>query len=347
MINNYKMEFKNFSFLFLLLILFILIKNSQSYEKESEYDKIKNTIKSMFLLDSNEFNSSFSLKFKKIIMNFRNLTCFNFPSNFSLIEDKKNLSKYIINNITITFKSQLIINQFKSSQIEFLMEVSFEQISFFEKNYFLKIIDVIPKSNSLYISPNIQISHLSYFDEFNKMDKATIIDQFGKKFENADINSTLINISKNIILDKISKIQEHFNLLTYDLDKILNNIIGKNIECSKSIKSLYEIISFEIENIEMPLTDMNFENDELQINRMKVTGTIYCYLSYDLELQIFKFGFYNNEQNYAFFKRNYFELNLQKDKIDYSDKISQEGVFKALQLDLNNFIKNEIYNYYY
>lgn len=92
---------------------------------------------------------------------------------------------------------------------------------------------------------------------------------------------------------------------------------------------------------------MNFENDELQINRMKVTGTIYFYYSYDLELELVKFGFYNNEQNYAFFKRNYFELNLQQDKIYYSDKISQEGVFKALQLDLNNFIKNEIYNYYY
>ena len=339
------MTFKRLIFSFFLLILFLL-KNAQINAKETQFDKIKNVIKAMLEINTNITTPVFFLKFKKIIMKFIRFSYFDLSSkDLTFIQDDINKSKYILNNITITFKSEIEINNFSNIKTELLMEVCFDTIIFINKNDFLTIDEIIPKS--LFISENSQIGQLSYFNEFNNMNQtATFIDENGKKTENVDIISTFLDLSKQCLFKKISYIQKSFNLLTYDLDKILNNIIGTTITTSKYIQDIYKISSVEINKIDMPLKSIHFDNDNtLIIDNMITYGQLFYYE--DRVYKIINFKLLNNEDNNAYFEKNYFEIGLNKNYIVSDHKYPKiENIFNVLNSCLYDLIEKEVNNYY-
>ena len=338
------MKLKNFIF-FLLSLHINLIKIYHVNAKETEFEKIKNTIISMFSMESNEKTPSFMFKFKKMNIKIKNFFFFDISNkNINLIQDKYNNSIFYLNDITITFKSDLEINFFDTNFFGFLMEVCFETISFIKINYSLIIDKVIPKS--LYISKNSQIGQLSYFDEFNNMEKATFIDENGKQFSNIDIKSALLDVSKNYLIKKMQYVQNHFNILTYEFDKILNNIIGQTIKCSLSIINSYGIASFEIEKINVSLESIEFLEDLMTISDMKYYGSLF--LHSDLgEFTKINFEFFNTDIDYAIFEKNYFDICIKHSNINLKDSRSLGlAIYHAIQNDFIPFVKQIVSNYY-
>ena len=337
------MILKNSIFFFFPLFL-ILLKISQIKAKETELEKIKNVIKAMFTLKSDTTIPIFSFKFKKIIMKFINFSYFDLSSkNITIIQEDKN--KYILKNITTAFKSEIEVNNFHTTKTEFLMEVCFDKIIFNNNNYFLYISEITPKS--LYVSKNNQIGKLSYFNEFNNMnEKATFIDENGEKTENVDIISIFLDLSKKCLFKKVTNTQKSFNLLTYDLDKILNNIIGKTIFINNYLYDIYKISSIVITNIEIPLKSIYFEEDRLIIDKMNTTGNLFYRIEKN-KYKLINFGFFNNAYNFAYFEKNYFEINLKEDNIffDYPYP-TKMGMFEILNSHLVNLIEKEVENYY-
>lgn len=338
------MEFKNFIF-FLLSLYINLIKIYHVNAKETEFEKIKNTIISMFSMESIETTPPFIFKFKKMNIKFKNFVFFDISNkSINLLQDKYNNSIFYLNNITITFKSDLEINFFDTNTFEFLMEVYFETISFIKIKYSLIIDEVIPKT--LYISKNSQIGQLSYFDEFNNMEKATFTDENGKQFSNVDIQSALLDISKNYLVKKMKYVKEHFNLLTYEFDQILNNIVGQKINCSSSTIDDYGISSFEIEKINVSLKSIEFVKDLMDIRDMRYYGSLFLKKGVD-ELTKINFEFYNTKTNYAIFEKKEFDMCIKQDNINLKDRrISQLAIYQALKINFVPFVKQIVDNYY-
>ena len=269
-----------------LICLCLLISFNIGKETENELEKIKNVTISMLEIHTND-KISFSLRYKNTILKFINFSYFDLLSNdMNFIQDDKDTSKYILKNITIFFISQIQLNNFKTTKIDFLFEVSFDKILFQNKTNFLKILDATP--SSVYISQNSQIGQLSFFNQFNKLENATFFDENGKKFENINIISTFLNLSKTLIIKKISNVQKHFNLLTYDLDKILNKIIGNSYICPSHYSDIYYISSIYISNIDIPFEYIYFDEGQLIIDRMNVSGSYYSKI---LEERFVSFSF--------------------------------------------------------
>lgn len=308
---------------------------------EKEFEKIKNAIISIFELYSDENISSFSFKYPNFLLKFINFRIFSLDKkNINIIQDNDN-TKYILNNITLIFKSEIEINNLKLSTIEFLLEINYDRFLIKRNDNFLNLEDIIP--NSLYISENNHIRKLSYFDAFNNNQKATYFDENNKKFENIDIHSVFYDISKTLIFKKIINIQKSFNILTYDFDIILNNIIGKSYICSDYVTRIYKISSIQMENIEIPLKSINIKENILFIKDMNING-IFCYINTGLKIINFSI---NNMDNYCIFDKEHFNINLKEDKINYDgNSPPKNNVYEALKNCLDDFIKEEIMNYY-
>ena len=284
----------------------------------------------------------FLLNIQAFFFKFINFRIFSLATkNINIIQDNDN-TKYILNNITLIFKSEIEINNLKLSSIEFLLEISYDIFLIKRADNFLNIEDIIP--NSLYISESNQIGKLSYFDAFNNNQRATYFDENNKKFEDIDIHSAFYDISKKLIFKKITIIQKSFNILTYDFDTILNNIIGKSYKCSDYVRRMYKISSIQMKNIEIPLKSMNIEGNVLFIKDMNING-IFCYINNGLK--IINFSINNNIDNHCFFDKEHLNINLNEDKINYDgNSPPKNNVYEALKNCLSDFIKEEIMNYY-
>ena len=136
-----------------------------------------------------------------------------------------------------------------------------------------------------------------------------------------------------------------FNILTYDLDKILNNMIGNNYECSKYVKDATRIFNVIINNIEISINSMFIEENTLYINDMKIIG-IFTYYNMG-DYRFIDFSIYNDMNNNAYFDKNNFELDIFENKIIYEGHYpTREKVYNALKMCFEDFIKIEIKNYY-
>ena len=327
-----------FSLFFCLLIKFITAK-----ESEIELEKIKNVTLSMFEIYTND-SISFSLRYKNTMLKFINFSYFDLLSNdMNFIQDDKDTSKYILKNITIFFISQIQLNNFTTTKIDFLFEVSFDKILFQNKTNFLKILDATP--SSVYISQNSQIGQLSFFNQFNKLENAIFFDENGKKFENINIISTFLNLSKTLIIKKISNVQKHFNLLTYDLDQILNKIIGNSYICPSHYSDIYYISSIYISNIDIPFEYIYFDEGQLIIDRMNVSGSYYSKI---LEERFVSFSFYNDDKDNIFFEKEFYSLiDIKSDKLIYKGGLQTKNkVRENLDFLLKRFIDEVIEEYY-
>ena len=316
--------------------------------KEVETEKIKETIILMITLNSNNTIPPFSFQFKNNLLNFTNFSYFDVVTkNMNLIQDSED--NYILSDIKIIFKSGIIVNNFKTSKTHFLIEVDFEKMIFIENDYFINITEVIP--SSLYISNNSQLSHLSYFKEFNNLNNMTYIDEYGNKTENSSIISIFLQKSKECILNKLLNIQNSFNLLTNDLDKILNIIMSKSLICPNYMYSLLSIYSLDITKVEIPLNHIyaKIEDGEsyLMINKMKFYGNFFYYISMK-ENKIINFNFFNDESNIGYFDQNQFYLNIKQEKISYDKQtyLNDENIYEILIVCLANSINNEVENYF-
>lgn len=327
-----------------IIFEFLLVLLPFINAKEKEIEKTKNVILSMFLLNSGDYISPFSLKYRNFILTFKNFTIFDVVTkNSNIIQDAKDKTKCIFNNITLIFKSEIDINNGLLSTIEFIFEINYDKFIFENNGTFISLVEFTP--NKLYILENTKIGKLSYFNEFNKLQKATFFDENGKKFENMDITSVFIDISKKLIYKKISHMEYSFNILTYDLDKILNNMIGNNYECSKYVKDATRIFNVIINNIEISINSMFIEENTLYINDMKIIG-IFTYYNMG-DYRFIDFSIYNDMDNNAYFDKNNFELNIFENNIIYEGHYpTREKVHNALKMCFEDFIKIEIKNYY-
>ena len=297
----------------------------------------------MFEIYTND-SISFSLRYKNTILKFINFSYFDLLSNdMNIFQDDRDSSKYILKNITIFFISQIQLNNFTTTKIDFLFEVSFDKILFQNKTNFLKILDATP--SSVYISQNSQIGQLSFFNQFNKLENATFFDENGKKFENINIISTFLNLSKTLIIKKISNVQKHFNLLTYDLDQILNKIIGNSYICPSHYSDIYYISSIYISNIDIPFEYIYFDEGRLIIDRMNVSGSYYSKI---LEERFVSFSFYNDDKDNIFFQKEFYSLiDIKSDKLIYKGGLQTKNkVRENLDFLLKRFIDEVIEEYY-
>ena len=327
-----------FSLFFCLLIKFITAK-----ESEIELEKIKNVTISMFEIYTND-SISFSLRYKITILKFFNFAYFDLLSNdMNIFQDDRDSSKYILKNITIFFISQIQLNNFTTTKIDCLFEVNFDTFIFQNKTNFLKILDATP--SSVYISQNSQIGQLSFFNQFNKLENATFFDENGKKFENINIISTFLNLSKTLIIKKISNVQKHFNLLTYDLDQILNKIIGNSYICPSHYSDIYYISSIYISNIDIPFEYIYFDEGQLIIDRMNVSGSYYSKI---FEERFVSFSFYNDDKDNIFFEKEFYSLiDIKSDKLIYKGGLQTKNkVRENLDFLLKRFIDEVIEEYY-
>ena len=327
----------------ILWFLCLLISFNCENETEIELEKIKNVTISMIEINTND-SISFSLRYKNTILKFINFSYFDLLSNnINIIQDINSSSKYILKNATILFKSEIQLNDFKTSKIDFLFEVYFDEFVFQNKKNFLKILDATP--NSLYISQNSQIGQLSFFNQFNKLENASFFDENGKILGDVNVFSTFLNLSKSLIITKITNVQKSFNLLTYDLDQILNNIIGNNYICPKHYTDIYGISSIYISNIEIPLEYLYFDEGQLIIDRMNVSGSYYSRI---YEGSFVTFNFYNDENDNIFFEKEFFYLiNVQVNKLNYKGGFQTKNkVCQSLNIVLERFVEEEIEKYY-
>ena len=335
------MIIKNFVIFYFLSVLIPLVYSALN-ESESEDDKIKNTIISMFLINTNDYLPSFYFRFKKLNFNFSHYSLLDIAKDDIIFnEDPIDKKKYILNNVMITFKSRITFNGFDSFLVIILIEVRFDVISFILNNDNMLIInEVVP--SSIYIAPNNQISYLSFFDEFNKMNTTTYIDEKGKIHENTSINTTLLEISKQCVLNKIQNTQNSFNLLTYYFDKFLNYIIGKNVTCPKNIIDNFSVKSMVIETIDAPVKNLSLENKLLYIDNMKIRGKLF-YLRYP---NLINFGFSNTAENPANFDKNNFNLNIKQNHIIDNFYIKRNVMQTILNECLNSFIQTELKEFF-
>lgn len=324
------------------LIIFFLSLLSVQKAKEIKIEKIRNVILSIIQMNSVDIISSFSFKYKQFLLKFINFAYFDSLTKYiNFLQDDNDKSKYILNNLTIVFKSQLEINKMNTTNGEFLLEVYFDKIIFNNKSDFIKVEEVIPRA--LFISKYSQIGQLSYFNDFNKLEKAIYLDENGKKFENVDIVSTFLEIAKKLLLKKITNVQNKYNLLTYDFDQIFNNIIGKYITCGKIEVDVLKISSIFIENIDIDLKSIYIENKQLIIENMTFYGNFF----YTTEYKLMNFSFYYDKNNSAYFEQGFFDLNLNVNKINYDGKFpTKQNIYEALKYCLSESIKEEINKYY-
>ena len=323
-------------FLFFLFSLLINIYEVNTTETRSS-ERIKNTIISMLLIESEE-QFSFALKFQKIHLNFTNFAYFDIPNrNFKF----SNINNAVIslNDVDIIFKSDIIINFFDESIIEFLIKVHFDKITFNKNKENIEIVDAIPES--LKISDKNQIGQLSYFKQFNQTKNATLIKNNGEKIENFNIESALLDISKISIINKIKNVQIHFNLLTYDLNNKLNSIIGETVQCSKSfIWQDKEYVSFSIEKIDIPLNSIIITGNKITISDMKFIGLL-DYEKESNEYGKYSFSFFVDRKNKASFSENIFNFTISERNIICDNNISKERIKEVLTSDFFKFLNQK------
>ena len=325
-----------------VILICILISINIGKETEIELEKIKKVIYSMLEINKND-RASFSLRYKNTILKFINYSYFDIlPNNINIIQDTKDDSKYILKNISILFKSDIELNNITTTIIELLFQVNFDKFVFQKNNSLLNILEVNP--SSLYISNNSQIGQLSYFDKFNNFENGEFIDENGNKFENVDIISTILNISKTLIIQKISNVEKYFNILTYDLDKILNNVIGNGHVCPNQSIGMHEIASILIQNIKIPLKYIHFDEETLIIDRMDINGNFF----YKSNNKIQNFSFYNDDKDNIFFEKDLHNLvNITESKLNYTGGFrSNKKVCEDLNYLLNQLVEEEIKKYY-
>ena len=334
-----------------LKILIYLFFSLFIYSKETEIQKIKDTIISMITVNSNDTIPSFYLKYKKNLLNITNFSYFgiNQKKMNLIINDSNNKPEYILKNLIIVFKFTIGLSNFTNSRTDYLIEVEFDQIIFIENDYFLNITEVIP--SSLYISNTSQINHLSYFSEFNNLDNMTYIDEYGNRTENVSIISIFLKKSKECIFNKLLNVQNSFNLLTNDLDKILNIVMNESIRCKISIYNVFRIYSIVIKNIEIPLNYLYFVREEedkyLLIKKMKFSGDMFYYDSMTYN-KIINFNFFNDENNVAYFDEYQFYLDLNKNNIYYDNAYTAkiDDIYDTLEECLQDPINDEVEKYF-
>ena len=325
-----------------LVCLCILISFNIGKETENELEKIKNVTISMLEIHTND-KISFSLRYKNTILKFINYSFFDLLSNnIYIIQDTKDDSKYIIKNITIFFKSDIEINNVTTTKIELLFQVYFDKFVFQKNNLLLKILEVYP--SSLYISQNSQIGKLSYFNKFNNFENGTFLDENGEKFENVDIISTFLDISKRLIMRKISNVEKFFNILTYDLDKILNNVIGEYYLCPEEFGDVYQMSSIKILSIKIPLKYIYFDEERLIIDRMDVKGNFFS----RPENKIENFSYYNDDEDNIFFEKDLYSLvNIKENKMNCTGGyVNRQKICEGLNFIFKIFVEKVIENYY-